>query len=114
MSSSSLGLRAGELLVAAGRLKEAQLCSAEAASLGPHCQRLLLQRGRLAELRGHLDEAQGLYDEALAIQPAGELPLLHVVRQARGPSSEPNVDSTLLLLVSLTFREHRICGAPRV
>ncbi|KAF0027167.1 hypothetical protein F2P81_019908 [Scophthalmus maximus] len=70
----------GELFMADGRLKEAQFCIAEASSLFPNSQSVLLQRGRLAELRGQLDEAKGLYDEALAIHPTGERILVHMGR----------------------------------
>uniref|UniRef100_A0A8C3AWF8 Tetratricopeptide repeat domain 7A n=1 Tax=Cyclopterus lumpus TaxID=8103 RepID=A0A8C3AWF8_CYCLU len=65
-------LQAGELFMADGRLKEAQFCIAEAIALSPNSYSVLLQRGRLAELRGQLDDAKGLYDEALAIHPTGE------------------------------------------
>jgi len=68
--------------MADGRLKEAQFCIAEASSLFPNSQSVLLQRGRLAELRGQLDEAKGLYDEALAIHPTGERILVHMVRDS--------------------------------
>uniref|UniRef100_A0A3Q3W845 Tetratricopeptide repeat protein 7 N-terminal domain-containing protein n=1 Tax=Mola mola TaxID=94237 RepID=A0A3Q3W845_MOLML len=61
-----------ELFMADGRLKEAQFCIAEAGALFPNSHSVLLQRGRLAELRGQLDEAKGLYDKALAIHPTGE------------------------------------------
>uniref|UniRef100_A0A3Q1GA38 Tetratricopeptide repeat domain 7A n=1 Tax=Acanthochromis polyacanthus TaxID=80966 RepID=A0A3Q1GA38_9TELE len=65
-------LQAGELFMADNRLKEAQFCIAEASSLFPNSHSVLLQRGRLAELRSQLDEAKGLYDEALALHPTGE------------------------------------------
>lgn len=68
--------------MADGRLKEAQFCIAEASSLFPNSHSVLLQRGRLAELRGQLDEAKGLYDEALAIHPTGERILVHMVRDS--------------------------------
>ncbi|KAF6735251.1 Tetratricopeptide repeat protein 7A [Oryzias melastigma] len=71
-------LQAGELFMADCRLKEAQYCIAEAASLFPNSHSVLLQRGRLAELRGQPDEAKGLYDEALAIHPTGERILVHM------------------------------------
>lgn len=60
------------------RLKEAQFCIAEAIALSPNSDSVLLQRGRLAELRGQLDAAKGLYDEALAIHPTGERTLVHM------------------------------------
>uniref|UniRef100_A0A3P9CQ11 Tetratricopeptide repeat domain 7A n=1 Tax=Maylandia zebra TaxID=106582 RepID=A0A3P9CQ11_9CICH len=69
-----------ELFMADSRLKEAQFCIAEASSLFPNSHSVLLQRGRLAELRGHLDEAKGLYDEALAMHPTGERILVHTGR----------------------------------
>uniref|UniRef100_A0A8C5E0T1 Tetratricopeptide repeat domain 7A n=1 Tax=Gouania willdenowi TaxID=441366 RepID=A0A8C5E0T1_GOUWI len=59
-------LASGELFMADGRLKEAQFCIAEASAIFPNSHSVLLQRGRLAELRGQLDEAKCLYDEALA------------------------------------------------
>uniref|UniRef100_A0AAQ5ZTY7 Tetratricopeptide repeat protein 7 N-terminal domain-containing protein n=1 Tax=Amphiprion ocellaris TaxID=80972 RepID=A0AAQ5ZTY7_AMPOC len=65
-------LQAGELFMADNRLKEAQFCISEASSLFPNSHSVLLQRGRLAELRSQLDEAKGLYDEALALHPTGE------------------------------------------
>uniref|UniRef100_A0A8C7XLE7 Tetratricopeptide repeat domain 7A n=1 Tax=Oryzias sinensis TaxID=183150 RepID=A0A8C7XLE7_9TELE len=65
-------LQAGELFMADCRFKEAQYCIAEAASLFPNSHSVLLQRGRLAELRGQPDDAKGHYDEALAIHPTGE------------------------------------------
>lgn len=65
--------------MADGRLKEAQFCIAEASCLFPNSHSVLLQRGRLAELRGQLEEAKGLYDEALAIHPTGENILVHMV-----------------------------------
>lgn len=68
--------------MADSRLKEAQFCIAEASSLFPNSHSVLLQRGRLAELRGHLDEAKGLYDEALAMHPTGEQILVHTVRDS--------------------------------
>lgn len=74
--------------MADGRLKEAQFCIAEASCLFPNSHSVLLQRGRLAELRGQLEEAKGLYDEALAIHPTGENILVHMVSDS---------DSTLLL-----------------
>lgn len=61
------------------RFKEAQYCIAEAASLFPNSHSVLLQRGRLAELRGQPDDAKGHYDEALAIHPTGERILVHMV-----------------------------------
>uniref|UniRef100_A0A3B4T2X2 Tetratricopeptide repeat domain 7A n=1 Tax=Seriola dumerili TaxID=41447 RepID=A0A3B4T2X2_SERDU len=69
-----------ELFMADGRLKEAQFCFTEASSIFPNSYSVLLQRGRLAELRGQLDEAKGLYDEALAIHPTGERILVHMGR----------------------------------
>lgn len=66
--------------MADGRLKEAQFCIAEASALFPNSHSVLLQRGRLAELRGHLNEAKGLFNEALAIHPTGERVLVHMVR----------------------------------
>ncbi|KAJ3610310.1 hypothetical protein NHX12_022403 [Muraenolepis orangiensis] len=72
-------LHAGELFIADGRLKEAQFCVAEAGSLSPNSHGVLLQRGRLAELRGRPDEAKGLYDEALAIHPTGQRVLIHML-----------------------------------
>uniref|UniRef100_A0A3Q1ETM6 Tetratricopeptide repeat domain 7A n=1 Tax=Acanthochromis polyacanthus TaxID=80966 RepID=A0A3Q1ETM6_9TELE len=59
---------------------EAQFCIAEASSLFPNSHSVLLQRGRLAELRSQLDEAKGLYDEALALHPTGEHILVHMGR----------------------------------
>ncbi|XP_054456057.1 tetratricopeptide repeat protein 7A isoform X1 [Anoplopoma fimbria] len=73
-------LQAGELFMADGRLKEAQFCIAEASALSPNSYSVLLQRGRLAELRCQLDDAKGLYDEALAIHPTGEGTLVHMGR----------------------------------
>lgn len=66
-----------------GKLKEAQCCIAEASSLFPNSHSVLLQRGRLAELRGQLDEAKALYDEALAIHPTGEHILVQMVSEGR-------------------------------
>ncbi|CAL8299370.1 unnamed protein product [Merluccius merluccius] len=71
-------LHAAELFMADGRLKEAQFCVAEAGALSPNSHGVLLQRGRLAELRGQPDEAKGLYDEALAIHPTGQRVLIHM------------------------------------
>lgn len=68
--------------MADGRLKEAQFCIAEASCLFPNSYSVLLQRGRLAELRGQREEAKGLYDEALAIHPTGEGVLVHMVSEA--------------------------------
>uniref|UniRef100_A0A3Q1G5Z1 Tetratricopeptide repeat domain 7A n=1 Tax=Acanthochromis polyacanthus TaxID=80966 RepID=A0A3Q1G5Z1_9TELE len=68
-----------ELFMADNRLKEAQFCIAEASSLFPNSHSVLLQRGRLAELRSQLDEAKGLYDEALALHPTGEHILVHML-----------------------------------
>lgn len=85
--------------MAQGRLKEAQFCIAEASALFPNSHSVLLQRGRLAELRGQLDEAKGLYDEALAIHPTGEHILLHMVRDSesfRGCQIELNECNILL------------------
>lgn len=65
--------------MADGRLKEAQFCIAEASCLFPNSHSVLLQRGRLAEVRGQLEEAKGLYDEALAIHPTGENILVNMV-----------------------------------
>ena len=66
------------------RLKEAHFCVAEAGTLAPNSHGVLLQRGRLAELRGQLDDAKGLYDEALAIHPTGQRVLIHMVRELTG------------------------------
>ncbi|KAK1905396.1 Tetratricopeptide repeat protein 7A [Dissostichus eleginoides] len=66
--------------MADGRLKEAQFCIAEASALFPSSYSVMLQRGRLAELRGQLEEAKGLYDEALALHPTGERILVHMGR----------------------------------
>lgn len=70
------------------RLKEAQFCIAEASSLFPNSPAVLLQRGRLAELRGQLDEAKGLFDETLAIHPTGEHILVHMVRAGLQKAAE--------------------------
>ncbi|KAK7901528.1 hypothetical protein WMY93_018297 [Mugilogobius chulae] len=70
----------GELFMADGRLKEAHFCISEASTLFPNSHSVLLQRGRLAELRGHMEEAKNLYEEALAIHPTGERILVHLVR----------------------------------
>lgn len=77
----------GELFMADGRFKEAQFCISEASSLFPNSHSVLLQRGRLAEVRGHLDEAKSLYDEALAIHPTGERILVNMVRL--GAAADP-------------------------
>ncbi|XP_010769658.1 tetratricopeptide repeat protein 7A-like [Notothenia coriiceps] len=69
----------GELFMADGRLKEAQFCIAEASALFPSSYSVMLQRGRLAELRGQLEEAKGWYDEALALHPTGERILVHMI-----------------------------------
>lgn len=66
-----------------GRLKEAQFCISEASCLFPNSHSVLLQRGRLAELRGQREEAKGLYDEALAIHPTGENVLVHMVSEGK-------------------------------
>lgn len=76
--------------MADGRLKEAQFSISEASLLSPNSYLVLLQRGRLAELRGEVDEAKTLYDEALAIHPTGERILVHMV----SPKTLPN-DITL-------------------
>ncbi|XP_061766919.1 tetratricopeptide repeat protein 7A isoform X4 [Nerophis ophidion] len=73
-------LLAGELFMEDGRLKEAQFCIAEASSLYPNSHSVLLQRGRLGELRGQMDEAKSFYDEALAIHPTGEHILVYMGR----------------------------------
>ena len=89
--------------MADNRLKEAQFCIAEASSLCPNSHSVLLQRGRLAELRGQPDEAKGLYDEALAIHPTGERILVHMVRDAqsfRGCGIELKTYVTALCLMS--------------
>lgn len=71
--------------MADGRLREAQFCISEASCLFPNSHSVLLQRGRLAELRGHVEEAKGLYDEALAIHPTGESILVHTVSDGLPP-----------------------------
>uniref|UniRef100_A0A8C5DZ08 Tetratricopeptide repeat domain 7A n=1 Tax=Gouania willdenowi TaxID=441366 RepID=A0A8C5DZ08_GOUWI len=78
-------LASGELFMADGRLKEAQFCIAEASAIFPNSHSVLLQRGRLAELRGQLDEAKCLYDEALTfVQRYNQtLFLIHVFLQGR-------------------------------
>lgn len=72
-------LHTGELFIADGRRKEAQFCVQEAGTLFPTSHSVLLQKGRLAELRGNETEAKTLYDEALAINPRGYRILLHLV-----------------------------------
>lgn len=69
--------------MADGRLKEAQFCMAEASCLFPNSHSVLLQRGRLAELRGQREEAKSLYDESLAIHPTGENILVHMVSESK-------------------------------
>ncbi|XP_062851121.1 tetratricopeptide repeat protein 7A [Trichomycterus rosablanca] len=71
-------LQAGELFMAAGRLKEAHFCVQEAGSLFPTSHSVLLLKGRLAERRGNDSEAKSLYDEALAINPTGHQILIHL------------------------------------